>query len=48
MNVNQTILNITIPTKLLSWYKQFVNEANKILEQEENNRTSVRKKLQMT
>lgn len=35
MNVNQTVLNITIPTKLLSWYKQFVISANKVLEEEE-------------
>ncbi len=36
MNLNQSFLNITIPTKLLSWYKQFTEAVNKVLDQEKN------------
>jgi len=35
MNINQNVLNTAIPTKLLSWYKQFIVAANKILEEED-------------
>jgi len=29
MNLPQSVLNVTVPTRLVSWYKLFIQVANK-------------------